>query len=1275
MFRLRLLVCLCALAAAADNPFLYRYGPDGLRISLVDQLRDAHYSWPRSLLSYPVDFADFAGDEADLRLFTGDGAPQQFQLTDQRYDAKGGLRFAILHLMADLPTGARRDFHLATRPSAPAVTEPTIGISELADASIVIDTGPLRIRMPDSKHDRILPLLQLERDEGWLGASQYRSEARPSHINVEQLHSGPLIAEFAITVSFSDGGVHHTRLRAIQGYEHFELHETIAGFADSPDSRWEFRWLGGPPGSMRPASVGATRPCWQLTQDAPTETIAVFAIGEGLPVRVGEIRGTLAFAFPLQNGQRHCAIAFGAPRPHCWHQQHYGDLPLNHYKDWRLAAPNPASTFELFQTYRATSGPRIQPDVASRIAAIASAMPEHPMSGEWLDRLRREPNIAIDFGDCWPAWALVPAARRYLQALSAPIDGVRQRPLPAPPIDQLARVAPILAEHLAYIDDPSAGTRPPLPSAIIPGHGLVLRGAPNTDREVSLFVPEADAEATLVRFGTTRSLPLSGRASLVAELGSLHYGRIGDHQLILVDADYLDLGAQRLYTSDAAPRSHDQRIGSGIVRDYFDGHSELAVFGGGAIDTHGIHLSTSPGLSASLHATRDRITGGQFFARRHARATFEAAPGADLSSLRFIVDGQALPLEMTDFAASVGLPRGHHRWRIAFANSASSYALRIEPPPGTPPRLHELLVRAENTWLREDSQTVITPGPAYGECVSDSGGTMHLRFSPPANRPASPLKLVAHWPMDAGSGDIAADVVGEANAALVGMNDEAWRKQPKGGYALAFDGEGQQLLSNLQLSLLKDCSIGLWFNSIVSGALLSREVGLSSGIGLSLKTDGAVVGRVLGAELRSPLGYNDGKWHHVVLTLRYQDDECQARLYIDGNAVDLRVTPRVSGDDRQDPLRLGCSPPFGSDANPPRCYHGHMDDVRVYAGTLGPEDVAAWTRSGSGFSPPILLLPSIDHAPPGQPYRRELRAMAMPEVSIDVSGLPVWLDFDPLSSSLYGTPPEVAIGSETTLTVRATNSEGQDEAQFVVRVPGPVVVPSGLRLYLDGREIHAKTGAKGLSIPVPPGRHDWELTHLAPRLRRPHIRAVNNDAEGATVHIAPLAGVNQWLAEISADAGETWSIHSRPISPRFRVEGAPGSRIWVRATALRGRELSAPSEPFPIAFSDQPPAPPGLLQIQLTDGAALLRWSAVLGAAHYRLYRRAPGGEWQELYAGPRREFADSAEGLVAPFDPPGLRAAATRDMSEAVLYEYAVAAENDNGESPRSASVVADPR
>jgi hypothetical protein len=1218
-----------------------------------------------------VDFADFAGQEADLRLFAGDGTPLPFQLTGQRY-TDGRLRFAQLLLMSDLPTGGRREFHLAARPSKPAMNSPAVGSVEGPDGSLIVDTGPLRIRLPGPKAVRP-PLLGVERDDGWLGAARYRSKARASHIDIETLANGPLLTEFAITVSFSDGGVHHTRLRAIQGYDHVELQETIAGFADSEGALWEFRWVGGPAGNLRPTTVSSTRPCWQLSQEDPSDCIAIFATGPGLPIQVGEIGNTLTFAFPLRNGQRHSAIVFGPPRPHCWHQQHYGDLPLDRYKDWRLAAPAPASSFELFHAYRGASQPKLDLAAIPRIAAIASEIPEHPMAGEWMDRLRLAAGAGIGFAQNWPNWALEPAAERYLNALSAPVDGTRQAPLPAPSIALLAAINPMLAEKIAYIGDPAKGTRPPLRSAIIPGHGLMLRGAVHTDREVSLFIPEKEGDAQLVREGRVRTLPLVGPASMVVDLGTLHYARVGDIHLTFVDGDYLKIGPQTLYTSDAAPRSSDHSAGPGIVRDYFDGDIEMAIFGGGRIAAHGVQLSTSPGLSANLLIRRDSIAGGEFFAQRGAAARFEVAPGRDLQGLRFIVDGQALPHKFAGSATRIGLPRGQHRWEIEFANSANSYALRINPPPGTPPKLHELILRSEQTWITE-GDILVAPGPAYGISASDKGGTLTLRFIPPTNAPALPLKLAAHWPMDAGKGDLAIDVVGKANAVLVGMPEESWRKQPGDGFALSFDGEGQQLLSNLSVSLLENCSVGIWFATHGLGALWSREIGTASNIALAIDHDGIVRARVLGTVLRSPAGYNDGNWHHAVVTLDYGSD-CQARLFIDGVQVNLQNTPLVVGDDRNDPMRFACSPPFGADDEPPPCFIGLIDDPRVYIGALEPTVIAAWSRSGSGFSSPILLLPKVDHALPGQPYRRQLRAMATPAASIAVTGLPVWLAFDPLTSALYGTPPKIAAGTETALRVRATNSEGTDSASFVVRVPGPVNLPRRLRGYVDGQEVRGTTDEEGLHISIPPGRHSWELSHHPPRLRTPQISRAGYDAEGATVHIAAMPNVRHWLAEISTDGGETWSVLNHVRTPQFRVVGKPGSWLWVRATALAGAEMSDPSAPYPIQFSDLAPVAPGLLDIRLSDGSAVLRWSSVLGAETYHLHRRAPGAIWAKIYSGAQREFADTAPGLTAPFDPPGLRAAAVVDTRDVVFFAYVVTAENGNGISGHSQTIVADPR
>jgi hypothetical protein len=92
------------------------------------------------------------------------------------------------------------------------------------------------------------------------------------------------------------------------------------------------------------------------------------------------------------------------------------------------------------------------------------------------------------------------------------------------------------------------------------------------------------------------------------------------------------------------------------------------------------------------------------------------------------------------------------------------------------------------------------------------------------------------------------------------------------------------------------------------------------------------------------------------------------------------------------------------------------------------------------------------------------------------------------------------------------------------------------------------------------------------------------------------------------------------------------------------------------------------------ERAVEIAWGALLGAATYRLYRRASGGPWAEIYHGSEHRFVDRPAGTVAPYAEPGLAAAAKRHVPEVPIYEYAVSAANRNGEGARSVPANTDP-
>jgi hypothetical protein len=169
----------------------------------------------------------------------------------------------------------------------------------------------------------------------------------------------------------------------------------------------------------------------------------------------------------------------------------------------------------------------------------------------------------------------------------------------------------------------------------------------------------------------------------------------------------------------------------------------------------------------------------------------------------------------------------------------------------------------------------------------------------------------------------------------------------------------------------------------------------------------------------------------------------------------------------------------------------------------------------------------------------------------------------------------------------------------------------------------------------------------------------------------PVAGATQYHLELSSDNAKTWKSVQQGIFSPLRVEGLrTGSKVHVRVIAFTpdGRSVAGPE--YPVYGSNTPPPAPDGLALELTTGKVSASWGEVLGVSEYRLYRRILGQKnWNVVYRGLNRQFEDIAEGATPPTYLPGRGDNAMRNQTEPV-YEYAVMAVNENGESVKSFSV-----
>ncbi|HEV2323104.1 MAG TPA: hypothetical protein VGS10_04030 [Terracidiphilus sp.] len=226
--------------------------------------------------------------------------------------------------------------------------------------------------------------------------------------------------------------------------------------------------------------------------------------------------------------------------------------------------------------------------------------------------------------------------------------------------------------------------------------------------------------------------------------------------------------------------------------------------------------------------------------------------------------------------------------------------------------------------------------------------------------------------------------------------------------------------------------------------------------------------------------------------------------------------------------------------------------------------------------------------------------------------------------------------------------------------------------YIDGAAQTVRRVGDWLAVDLKQGAHRWELTGGLPVPIAPQIVRTENHSDGARVIITPVAAASQYRLEISKDNGATWASASVSKDPAAQIHGlAEGEKVHLRAVAINAAHESEPGSEYPLYVSKEPPSPPDGLHVELFNGSARLTWGEVLGVGEYRLYsRRAPNQEFRCLYRGVDRMFTDPEAAIRAPLAQPEEPAAAPQPN----LIEYSVACVNANGEGPRSRIANIDP-
>ena len=267
----------CGKAFANDPLFAKEFPAAGsLKFDIREEIQSPIYCWPRTLLTYPVDFSQAKVKPEQLILRNGTtGALEPIQLSAMKMTAGGTLLFANVSFFSDLKPGAHQVFQLGSGNTAPA----SEALPSSTKAGVIeIDGGAIKVRLPASRPDISAgevppPILGLDAGSGWCGGGRLLSPVKPvKSLETTCTESGPLFAAYRLSYRFADGGSYEATIRIVSGYAFVTLTEKIEGLALGDRAVVEFDWSGLKPTKRMPHNGGWLCPAEGLGIDQPVTT-------------------------------------------------------------------------------------------------------------------------------------------------------------------------------------------------------------------------------------------------------------------------------------------------------------------------------------------------------------------------------------------------------------------------------------------------------------------------------------------------------------------------------------------------------------------------------------------------------------------------------------------------------------------------------------------------------------------------------------------------------------------------------------------------------------------------------------------------------------------------------------------------------------------------------------------------------------------------------------------------------------------------------------------
>ncbi len=402
---------------------------------------------------------------------------------------------------------------------------------------------------------------------------------------------------------------------------------------------------------------------------------------------------------------------------------------------------------------------------------------------------------------------------------------------------------------------------------------------------------------------------------------------------------------------------------------------------------------------------------------------------------------------------------------------------------------------------------------------------------------------IAYWQLDETSGTTFSDLVRSNNASCSGAGCPAFAAGRING-ALDFDGVNNELdvadHASLDWNNGDSFSIQAWVQTTQACTGNNVYVGKfrwgSGGdwwLGCGNDNDEAVFylrdSNSASFKAQSTTTISDGNWHHLTAVRDASLDEI--RLYVDGVEETALSTAYTGHFSNGEMLTIGYF------AN---LYHadGLIDEVAIHGRALTATEIQHHYNNGqAGMDYCTLAEPNIVSTPVtsgvvNNAYTYQVQAGGHPGPTYSLIAPPSGMSIDPITGLISWTPTSDGYFN---VTVRATNSEGSDNQNFIIEATSPPVITSTPVTTADvGQPYSYDVDASGIPTPT------YQL------LNSPTGMTI--DANSGVISWTPTIDQTGWQA-VEVEAGNSAGNHTQTFiivttGPPM-ITSSPGTAVTV----------------------------------------------------------------------------------------------------------------------------------